>query len=57
MGGPIGVNLEPVDLEAKMAEDRLTTISKGRQANLETIKEIERLGMNLFALLEILVQV
>ena len=42
VGRPIGVNLEPVDLEAKMAEDRLT-ISKGRQANLETIKEIERL--------------
>ncbi|MBS5985301.1 haloacid dehalogenase-like hydrolase [Clostridium sp.] len=45
VGRPIGVNLEPVDLEANMAEDRLT-ISKGRQANLETIKEIERLGMN-----------
>ncbi|MDU5110849.1 MAG: haloacid dehalogenase-like hydrolase [Clostridium sp.] len=45
VGRPIGVNLEPVDLEADMAED-LYTISKGRQANLETIKEIERLGMD-----------
>ena len=45
VGRPIGVNLEPVDLEANMAEDRLT-ISKGRQANLETINEIERLGMD-----------
>ncbi|MDU5106413.1 MULTISPECIES: haloacid dehalogenase-like hydrolase [unclassified Clostridium] len=45
VGRPIGVNLEPVDLEANMSEDRLT-ISKGRQANLETIKEIEKLGMD-----------
>ena len=45
VGRPIGVNLEPVDLEADMEEDRLT-ISKGRQANLETIQEIEKLGMN-----------
>ena len=42
---PIGVNLEPVDLEADMSEDRID-ISRGRQANLETIKEIEKLGMN-----------
>lgn len=45
VGRPIGVNLEPVDLDADMAEDILT-ISKGRQANLETIKEIERVGMD-----------
>lgn len=45
VGRPIGVNLEPVDLEADMEEDRLT-ISKGRQANLETIQEIEKLGMD-----------
>ncbi len=45
VGRPIGVNLEPVDLEADMAED-LYTISKGRQASLETIKEIEKLGMD-----------
>lgn len=45
VGRPIGVNLEPVDLDADMSED-LFTISKGRQANLETIKEIERLGMD-----------
>ena len=45
VGRPIGVNLEPVDLDADMAED-LLTISKGRQANLETIQEIERLGMD-----------
>lgn len=45
VGRPIGVNLEPVDLKADMEEDRLT-ISKGRQANLETIQEIEKLGMD-----------
>ena len=45
VGRPIGVNLEPVDLDADMAEDILT-ISKGRQANLDTIKEIERVGMD-----------
>lgn len=45
VGRPIGVNLEPVDLDADMEEDRLI-ISKGRQANLETIKEIENLGMD-----------
>lgn len=45
VGRPIGVNLEPVDLDANMAEDRLE-ISNGRQANIETIKEIEKLGMN-----------
>lgn len=45
VGRPIGVNLEPVDQSAKMAEDRLE-ISSGRQANEATIKEIERLGMD-----------
>ena len=45
VGRPIGVNLEPVDLEADMAEDRLI-ISEGRQATVKTIEEIERLGMD-----------
>lgn len=45
VGLPIGVNLEPVDPEAEMLEGRLE-ISSGRQANLETIQEIERLGMD-----------
>lgn len=45
VGRPIGVNLEPVDLEADMSEDRLT-ISEGRQATVKTIEEIERLGMD-----------
>lgn len=45
VGRPIGVNLEPVDQDAKMLEGRLE-ISKGRQANLETIKHIEKIGMD-----------
>ena len=45
VGRPIGVNLEPVDLEANMAED-LFTISKGRHAHIKTIQEIEKLGMD-----------
>lgn len=45
VGKPIGVNLEPVDMDVEMAENR-HEISNGRQANLETIKEIERLGFN-----------
>lgn len=49
VGRPIGVNLEPVDLDADMAED-IYTISKGRQANLETIQEIEKLGMDFVCL-------
>ncbi|MCD2503153.1 haloacid dehalogenase-like hydrolase [Clostridium sp. NSJ-145] len=45
VGRPIGVNLEPVDLDADMAEDRLV-ISEGRQATVKTIEEIERVGMD-----------
>lgn len=49
VGRPIGVNLEPVDNSANMAEERLV-ISTGRQANLETIQEIERLGLDFVCL-------
>ena len=49
VGRPIGVNLEPVDNSADMAEERLI-ISKGRQANLETIQEIEKLGFDFVCL-------
>lgn len=45
VGAPIGVNLEPVDTHAEMLESRFE-ISKGRQATLETITEIKRLGMD-----------
>ncbi|WP_458461778.1 DUF7916 family protein, partial [Paenibacillus sp.] len=49
VGRPIGVNLEPVDDSANMAEERLT-IPKGRQANLDTIQEIEKLGLDFVCL-------
>ena len=49
VGRPIGVNLEPVDQDASMAEDRLT-IAQGRQANLETITKIEALGLDFVCL-------
>ncbi|KMY44654.1 PEP phosphonomutase [Bacillus sp. FJAT-27916] len=49
VGRPIGVNLEPVDNSANMAEERLV-ISKGRQANLKTIQEIEKLGFDFVCL-------
>lgn len=49
VGRPIGVNLEPVDEEAEMAEDRLV-IAEGRQANEKTIKELERLNFDFVCL-------
>ncbi|MCW6667578.1 haloacid dehalogenase-like hydrolase [Aerococcaceae bacterium NML190938] len=48
-GRPIGVNLEPVDLHAKMNENRLD-ISQGRQVNEATIKAIETLGLDFVCL-------
>lgn len=49
VGRPIGVNLEPVDLEAEMLEDRLE-IPKGRQLNLDTVKRLEELGFDFVCL-------
>lgn len=49
VGRPVGVNLEPVDLEAEMLEDRLD-IPKGRQLNLDTVKRLEELGFDFVCL-------
>lgn len=49
VGRPIGVNLEPVDLDAKMAEDRFT-LPEGRTASLDSIKKAEELGFNFICL-------
>lgn len=49
VGRPVGVNLEPVDPEADMAETKLV-IETGRQLNLDTIKQIEDLGMDFVCL-------
>ncbi|MDT3960369.1 haloacid dehalogenase-like hydrolase [Staphylococcus kloosii] len=45
VGRPIGVNLEPVDEVANMAEEKLN-IAEGRQANTKTVQAIEQLGLD-----------
>lgn len=49
IGRPVGVNLEPVDENAKMMESRLE-IPKGRQASVETFKKAEELGFSYICL-------
>ncbi|WDF82417.1 haloacid dehalogenase-like hydrolase [Lacticaseibacillus pabuli] len=49
VGRPIGVNLEPVDPDADMAEDRLD-IPEGRTASAKTLTKAEELGMNFVVL-------
>ncbi|MQS76637.1 haloacid dehalogenase-like hydrolase [Companilactobacillus halodurans] len=49
VGRPIGVNLEPVDPDAKMAEDK-TVIPEGRMASKRTLQEAENLGFNFVVL-------
>lgn len=48
-GRPIGVNLEPVDFEATMAESQLT-IATGRMCSTETLIEAEKLGFDFICL-------
>ena len=49
VGRPIGVNLEPVDLSADMAEDKLI-IDDGRQATVDTFKTVEEEGYDFICL-------
>ncbi len=49
IGRPVGCNLEPVDLNAKMLETRLE-IPEGRQATANTFKKAEELGFNFICL-------
>jgi len=49
VGRPIGVNLEPVDPDANMEEDRLV-IPEGRMASEKTLQEVEKLGFNFVVL-------
>ncbi|WP_125762743.1 DUF7916 family protein [Companilactobacillus hulinensis] len=49
VGRPIGVNLEPVDPNADMSEDRLI-IPEGRMASEKTLKEVAKLGFNFVVL-------
>lgn len=49
VGRPIGVNLEPVDDKAKMAEVKLD-ISSGRKATKETFEQAKKLGFDFVCL-------
>lgn len=49
IGRPVGVNLEPVDPNAKMAEDQLV-IPEGRRASERTLTKVEKLGFNFVVL-------
>ena len=49
VGRPVGCNLEPVDLEADMLEER-HVIAEGRQATVETFKKAQELGFNFICL-------
>ncbi|MCW6675769.1 haloacid dehalogenase-like hydrolase [Aerococcaceae bacterium NML130460] len=49
VGRPIGINLEPIDLEVEMLEERLD-ICEGRQANVTTIQAAEAHGVDFICL-------
>lgn len=49
IGRPVGCNLEPIDLNAKMLETR-QDIASGRQATPETYQKAEALGFNFICL-------
>ena len=49
VGRPIGCNLEPVDLDAELMEER-RVISTGRQARKETYIKAQELGFNFICL-------
>lgn len=49
VGRPIGVNLEPVDPDAKMMENTLA-ISKGRTVNKDSLDALDKLGMDFLCL-------
>lgn len=49
LGRPIGVNLEPIDVDAKFNESRLS-ISKGRVASTDTFQRAEELGFDFVCL-------
>lgn len=48
-GRPVGLNLEPVDLNAKQIEN-LDTLSKGRVASEESLREAKKLGFDFVCL-------
>lgn len=48
-GRPVGLNLEPVDLHAEQIE-KLDTVSKGRLATEESLREAKKLGFDFICL-------
>ncbi|MGY3716975.1 DUF7916 family protein [Sutcliffiella cohnii] len=48
-GRPVGVNLEPVDIHAEQIE-KLDSVSKGRMATEETLREAKKLGFDFVCL-------
>lgn len=49
VGRPVGLNLEPVDLNAEMLEET-EKISKGRQCSKESLKQARKLGFDFVCL-------
>ena len=49
VGRPIGVNLEPIDPDAKMMDESIK-ISKGRTVNEESMAALDKLGMDFLCL-------
>lgn len=49
VGRPIGINLEPVDTNISLLENRMS-ISAGRQASIESFKQAEKLGVDFICL-------
>ena len=49
IGRPVGCNLEPIDLDINMMEDR-HLINNGRQATVETFKKAKKLGFDFICL-------
>ncbi|TGD22651.1 haloacid dehalogenase-like hydrolase [Companilactobacillus suantsaicola] len=49
VGRPIGVNLEPVDPDIEMLEER-REIAKGRQASVESLRKAKELGFDFICL-------
>ncbi len=49
IGIPVGCNLEPVDMNRAMLEDRIS-INKGRQATVESFEAAEKLGLDYICL-------
>lgn len=49
VGRPIGVNLEPIDTDADMLEDKLQ-LAEGRRVNPSSLKAAEKLGIDFICL-------